>query len=112
MADEGDHVEVDDADAAIRALRRPGDEFDLVISHWGAEHATSSLGRPTSTAERLLTAMRIEDVRCPVVIFAGARDVDERKRTALGLGAQDYCFTFEGLYQTLERVLRPGHETD
>jgi transcriptional regulator with XRE-family HTH domain len=102
--------EVDSADAAIRALRRRKGDFDLVISHWGEDLAMSSDATPTSTAERLLTAMRIEDVRCPVVVFAGARGADERKRTALGLGAQDYCFTFEALYQTIERVLRPGHE--
>ena len=103
-------VTVDSADEAIQALRgRRG--FDLVITHWGRDVAISSLGETTSTAERLLTAMRQEDVRCPVVVFAAAEDADERKRNAQGLGAQDYCFTFAGLYRTLERVLGPANAT-
>ena len=46
-----------------------------------------------------------------MVIFAAAREAESRKREALGLGAQAYCFTFESLYRTLERILAPGEET-
>ena len=38
-------------------------------------------------------------------------DVDQRKRTALGLGAQAYCSYFETLFQAIERILAPGNET-
>ena len=38
-------------------------------------------------------------------------DVDQRKRIALGLGAQSYCSHFEVLFQAIERVLAPGEET-
>lgn len=86
-----------------KASRR--DPFDLVITHWGADTG------PEPAAVRLLQGIRREDLRAPVIVFASNEDMDERKRTALGLGAQDYCFGFETLFRTIERVLAPGHET-
>jgi transcriptional regulator with XRE-family HTH domain len=104
-----------DADQAIALLHKRGrrrrGEIDLVITRWGAGRAVSSRARPTSMAQRLLTALRAEDVRCPVIVFDDAADVEARRRLVLGLGAQDYCHSFESLFRTIERVLRPGDET-
>jgi hypothetical protein len=81
----------------------------VVITHFGG-----AVGRGESlngaTAVKLLTEMRTRDIRCPVIVFAAAHEVEERKRAVLGLGAQAYCYTFEGLYQALERVLGPGRD--
>jgi transcriptional regulator with XRE-family HTH domain/CheY-like chemotaxis protein len=85
--------------------------FDLVITHWGDNLAVDEIGRSTSTAERLLGGIRTRKIRCPVVVFGFAQDLEHRKRTALGLGAQAYCSHFETLFQVIERVLAPGDET-
>jgi hypothetical protein len=45
------------------------------------------------------------------MVFGWREDVEQRKRTALGLGANAYCFCFEDLYQAIERILAPGEET-
>jgi hypothetical protein len=37
--------------------------------------------------------------------------VDWRKKKALSLGAQTYCFTSAALVRTIERILSPGRET-
>jgi transcriptional regulator with XRE-family HTH domain len=87
-----------------------GDSFALAISHWGEGAARDAAGQPISTAEKLLGAIREHDIRCPVVVFGFRQDVEHRKRTALGLGAQAYCYDFEGLFQAIERVLAPGDE--
>ena len=42
------------------------------------------------------------------IVFAGPGNADERKRTALGLGALAYCFSFGGLYRTVEDALSPA----
>ena len=91
---------------AIAHLERRAHETDLVITHWGAP-ASGSLGR-RGTAVTLLEEMRARDLRAPVIVFAAETDAEARRRTALGLGAQDYCFRFESLYAAIERVLGPG----
>jgi transcriptional regulator with XRE-family HTH domain len=88
-----------------------GDPFDLAITHWGAQTGLDEQGQPTAAAVRLLEGIRKGGLRCPVIVFAAMEDVDQRKRTALGLGAQAYCFYFETLFQTIERILAPGYET-
>jgi hypothetical protein len=82
----------------------------LIITHWGEDRSADLDGLPVSAAERLLTTMRAEDVRCPVIIFSSTRNMNRRKQIALGLGAQAYCYTFEGLYQAIERVLAPAKD--
>jgi hypothetical protein len=49
--------------------------------------------------------------RCPVLVFSTSSDVDARKRSALSLGAQGYCFTWERLFQSIEQVLADGLTT-
>jgi len=84
--------------------------FDLVITHWGEGAARDDARRRIPAAVRLLTGIRTRDLRCPVVIFAAAEGAEQRTPIALGLGAQAYCFSFEGLYRTIERVLGTGEE--
>ncbi len=106
-------VTVATADEGLRELEQATDgPFDLVITHWGERAACDDAGRRLPTAVRLLTEMRSRDLRCPVAIFAAASDVERRKRAALGLGAQAYCYTFEALYRTIERVLSPGEDVE
>jgi CheY-like chemotaxis protein len=109
-------VTVATADEGLRALEQAAgaEPFDVAISHWGEGAARDDEDRPSPAAVRLLSGIRSRDLRCPVVLFAGSAhgpELDRRKRTALGLGAQAYCFSFETLYQTLERILAPGDET-
>ncbi|MBW1684828.1 MAG: SIR2 family protein [Deltaproteobacteria bacterium] len=107
-------VTVATADKGLAELEAPrgGAPFDLVITHWGEGAARDDAGRLTPAAVRLLSGIRTRDLRCPVVIFAAAEGAEQRKPTALGLGAQAYCFSFEGLYRTLERVLALGEEKE
>lgn len=92
--------------SALVEARHPG-----ILTHWGADSGVDEHVRHTPVAVRLLEGIRERDLRCSVVVFAAMEDVDQRKRTALGLGAQAYCFTFETLFQTIERILAPGFET-
>jgi hypothetical protein len=98
-------VEVPDAAQAIARLgsdaaAAPG--FDLVITHWGAVERT---------AERLLGALRTHERRPPVVVFGAATDADVRKRAALSRGALAYCYRWETLFQTIERLFLDGDAT-
>jgi CheY-like chemotaxis protein len=98
------HLELaDDAESALARLAEA--PFDLVISHWGRQPDGGS------TAERLLLGMRRRDLRAPVVVFSLNVQADERKRKALGLGAQGYCFTNEALLRAIERIFAPAAET-
>ena len=95
-----------------KVLRTRGSPFfDLAITHWGDSAAQTPDGASCPAAVGLLTAMRSRDLRCPVIVFAGPGNADERKRTALGLGALAYCFTFGGLYRTVEDALSPANQT-
>ena len=98
-------VPVIDVESALRALRagQVSDAFDLVITHWGSNQGLSN-------AEKLLTAMRREDLRCPVIVFAAPDIKNERKPRALQLGAQGYHHTNEGLLRAMERVLSPTND--
>jgi transcriptional regulator with XRE-family HTH domain len=109
-------VPVPTADAGLGQIEQAAsrEPFDLAITHWGEGAARDDAGRRVPAAVRLLTGIRARDLRCPVVVFAGSArgtELDLRKRTALGLGAQAYCYRFETLYQAIERVLAPGEET-
>jgi hypothetical protein len=85
--------------------------YDLIITHWGRGRALDTHGKKISTAEKLLTEMRAQDLRCPVLIFSTMTAADERKRTALGLGAQGYFFSYGGLLRGIENVFASGLET-
>lgn len=88
----------------IEARQRAATPFDLVISHWGIDYTP-----PTAVA--LLEGMRSRDLRSPVLIFSTQSDADTRKRHALALGAQAYCFSDDGLLHAIVRILSPGDET-
>ena len=104
-------VTVETADEGLRELERETPHpFDLVITHWGESAAHADAGRTSTAAVRLLTEMRSRDLRCPVVIFDDAIDVEQRKYTALGLGAQDYSCTVDALFHTIERIFSPGED--
>ena len=97
-----------DGVAALASASSQGEPFDLAITHWGDGAAPTPDGASCPGAVGLLTAMRSRDLRCPVIVFAGPGNADERKRTALGLGALAYCFSFGGLYRTVEDALSPA----
>jgi transcriptional regulator with XRE-family HTH domain/CheY-like chemotaxis protein len=99
------------AQEGLSQLQQSSPGFDLVITHWGEDAAVDANGQPIPTAIRLLTGIRDHDLRCPVIVFASSQDADQRKYTALGLGAQDYCFQFDRLYEVIERVLAPAQQT-
>jgi hypothetical protein len=46
-----------------------------------------------------------------LLIFAGPTDVAERKKKALGLGAQGYFYTYGGILRGIERVLNREGES-
>lgn len=103
---------VDIANTADEALARLAERpYDLVVTNWGEGDARDERERPLPTAVRVLTRMRREDVCCPVIVFSRAFDLRNRKATALSLGAQAYCFRWETLFRTIDRVFRPGSET-
>lgn len=103
-------VQARTAEAALERLRS-SESFDLVVTNWGDGDARDDEGRPIPTAVRLLTRMRREDIRAPVIVFSRAFDLTNRKGLALSLGAQDYCFRWESLFCAIDRVLRSGRET-
>ena len=98
---------VPNAEQAFERLEpEPGkSQYDLLITHWGYE-----VGQ-TATAQKLLAHIRKEDVSVPVLIYSRYDRADERKPLALGLGAQGYYHTTEGLLKAIEHLLRPGVET-
>lgn len=66
-----------------------------MITHWGSvEH----------TAEQVLRAVHTDDLRVPVIIFAGSTEVEKRKVRGLRLGAQGYYYRWEGLRRGIEQV--------
>jgi hypothetical protein len=102
-----------DAEGGLRQLRDAarGDAFDLVLTHWGEGAAPDDTGSPSPTAVRLLTRMRAEDLRTPLLVFAAEDGVTARKPIALSLGAQGYCFSFSGLIRTIESIFSSDEET-
>jgi hypothetical protein len=102
-------VKADAPRTAIEALleaRHAGRPFDLVITYWGQSRDGNA-----SPGAALLSEMRARDIRCPVLVFAGDRDAERRKREALALGAQAYCFRFETLFRRIEDVFAPAIQT-
>ena len=95
------------AEEAMEAFKPAPEEvkYDLVITHWGYTRGQAS------TAQKLLQHIRKEDIRVPVLIYSMRQYADERKPIALGLGAQGYYHSTEGLLKAIERVLKSGAET-
>jgi hypothetical protein len=92
-------VEVPSVAQALGALAES--RFDLVLTHWGDGDAPDG----GSNAEALLRAIRAEDHRVPVIVFAKGTDVARRKSVSLGLGAQAYLTEYQPLFETIVRVL-------
>jgi hypothetical protein len=115
-------VQVETVEQALAALRSPTGQpcpFQLVVTCWGAK-------QDPPTAVVLLEHMRAEDLRCPVVVFSTAPQVDAlettalettalettaRKTTALTLGAAAYCSRWESLFREVQRIFEPGEQT-
>ena len=77
---------------------------DLIVTRWG--HGQGAGGEPA--AIELLNGLRQRAVQAPVVVFASGAHADENKREAMALGAASYEFTWEGLFQEIERIFTPG----
>lgn len=95
-------VTVSNADEGLSCLQNAqnaGAPFDVVITHWGHD---------VRTAEHLLQGMRRNDLLAPVIIFSSAHDANARKKRALSLGAQAYCFKYDDLLKALDHVLSPA----
>ncbi len=90
-------------DALVEA-RDHGRGFDLVLSHWGANERAEFRQELLANGPRLLTLMRSEDLRAPVVLFTARTDFAQRKQQALALGARAYCFSHEALFREIEAV--------
>jgi hypothetical protein len=101
---------VDQALAELRTGHTQGSSFDLVITHWGDGQARDESGRPVPVAERLLSEMRRQDLRCPVIVFAAETDAQQRRQKALRLGAYDYCFTFQTLFRRMDELFSSAAE--
>ncbi len=92
----------DNVDEALDSIEADG--TDLVVTRWGHGRAPGG----GSTAEHVLGEVRRRNLHAPVLVFASGDHADENKRTAMGLGATSSEFTWEGLFQEVERIFRPG----
>ena len=102
-------VGIEIVDGPEEALQRLDfGQYDLVITRWGHDGERGPDGQPISLAERLLTGMRQSDLRAPVLVFAGAQYANVNKPRAMALGAADYTFSWDGLFRSIENVLRPA----
>ncbi len=86
---------------ALDALRGRSEPFDLVISHFG--HS-----RGGSNAEKLLEAMRKEDLRAPVIVFASEAYRRENRPMVLRLGAFAYEHEWGALFDRIEDLFDNG----
>lgn len=94
--------EVASVEAALAEIETGG--ADLVVTRWG--HGSGPDGQ--SSAEHLLGQIRARNLPAPVIVFASGEHADENKVRAMRLGATSYESTWEGLFQEIARVLRPG----
>lgn len=98
---------LDEAVERLRVNRGPSHEgdaerYDLVITHFGFE------GADPSNAERLLMAMRGQDLRAPVVVFSSGAHRERNRQRVLDLGALAYTETWPELFRTLHRLFEDG----
>jgi DNA-binding NarL/FixJ family response regulator len=108
----GEHASVQHVPSVEEAARllRPYPEpsgYDLVISHFG-EPPIGSAAAPAkipAAAENLLSTIRKQDIRVPVIVYSQRKDLSERKASVLQLGAHGYYFTLRGLLKGIESVL-------
>ncbi len=74
-------------------------DWDLVISHYGVRYP-----QPPVIVE-LLSGIRQQDHRVPVIVFSLEDVSGKRRREVLGLGAFDYIHLWEDLFRLLVAVL-------
>jgi hypothetical protein len=91
-------------EGAIGRLTEAGREADLVITHWGHGSAVDAGGRVCSTAERLLSEIRRQDLPVPVIVFADRDFADENRVAALKRGALAFVFRWETLFREIADV--------
>ncbi len=105
VASTGGEATIDRFDRVDKALASvESDGADLIVTRWG--HQKGPEGQ--STAEYVLSATRARDLRSPVVVFASGDHGTENKRKSMDLGATSFEFTWEGLFQEIERIFKPG----
>jgi len=88
--------EVRQLDEAVGLLA--SEDFDLVITHYGRDSSPP-------VAVRLLQAMRRNDYRAPVVVFASEWEAAARRREVMRLGAVDYIVPWSDLFRRIVEVL-------
>lgn len=98
LGQHADLVVVDSVEQALEKLRsaRHDDRYDLIITRFGWERAGPS------TCERLLTGMRSDDLRAPVIAFADPRYRERNRPVALELGALAFTDAWEELFEVME----------
>lgn len=82
--------------------------FHLTITHWGEPPEPGGV----ATAVQLIEGMRRSDLRCPVLVFSTMSAADTRKPVVLGLGAQGYCHSWNGLLRRIAEIFGPGSDGD
>jgi SIR2-like domain len=79
---------------------------DLVITHWG--HGFGPEGG--SVGEYVLGEIHRRAIETPVIVFSSGGHADANKTAAMRLGATSYEYTWEGLFQEINRIFKPGLE--
>jgi len=98
---------VPDVESTLEKLQnaKADEGYHLLITHWGADRLKDS---PDPACVAILKALRKQDIRIPVIVFASNSHAEERKVEALSLGAADYCFTFGALFTRIESIFAPA----
>ena len=83
--------------------------FDVLITHWGHGLSSDGSGTQRANAVELLEGIRALKLEVPVIVFASPdpEHVRANRLKALRLGAFEYTWTFEGLFQSIEKIF--GH---
>jgi hypothetical protein len=80
--------------------------FDLLITHWGHGLSSDVSGTQRANAVEMLESIRALRLEVPVIVFASPdpEHVRGNRLKALSLGAFEYTWTFEDLFQSIERI--------
>jgi hypothetical protein len=93
-------IQAETLEHAIGHLQKAkrGRHCDLVITRFGWREDGSS------DFEHLLKAMRSQDLRAPVIVFASGSYRRENRPKVLAMGAYAYTDTWEELFRTMEEL--------
>lgn len=86
-------------EAAVEALSEQ--RYDLVLTHWGWQKATTRSGEPCPVGERLLVEMRGRDLRAPVIVMSTGDFAHANRPEALRLGAREYLCEWSHLFREI-----------